>query len=196
MIRKRIPDKKYFKSTTTTKLRNEIVQILITYNQPNYLEIGSCLGHTVFSVCEYTNKCTCIEINSNSVKTAMENLKKLQSTYPDLTCLNNIEFITGTANDLPGEEYHVVFIDASHKYEDVKRDYNFVLSKNKLEKFDIIFHDYGLVDAGVKKFIHETFPIEKIIKIGEEDNWNPIGTSDVNDNEAVVITIRKGELQI
>jgi hypothetical protein len=184
----KIPDKLTYKPTITSKLRQEMFTIssrVLGRDSLSYLEIGFDKGYTMIDLSQKFVSLTGIEINHESVKLAKANSEKFLSKGLS----NSLAFIEGTSKNIPPSHYDVVLIDAAHDYENVKNDFQNVMGFNQAEKFLIFFHDFGLRDAGVSKFLQEKFP-ESYVKCGMEEGWNPLG-SPIVDWEAAFIVVNK-----
>ncbi len=168
------PDKLTYKTTITNDLRLDIIE----KSKPNFtfLEIGCDQGYTTLSLSEDFEKLYGYDIDQNRIDLANKNKQNIK----------NVSFICGTSVDIEDGIYNVILIDADHSYESVKKDLRNVLINNKIQNFSVFFHDYGLKNSGIHKFIHEYFDDNEIIKCGKQDNWNPLG-SEIFDCEAVVI---------
>jgi len=142
------------------------------------LEIGSDLGYTVFSIQDSFSYLVGIDINRSSVESSNKHPLKTEK----------IDFIEGTINTIPYWDYDVIFIDANHEYDYVRKDALLSIKNNKKEDYSLFFHDYGLKGLGVKKFIHHYFYDNEIIFCGQQKDWNPLGLS-TSDWEAVCIRI-------
>lgn len=186
----KIPDKFQYKTTITTKLRNDIVDKLKKFKEPTYLEIGSDIGLTCFALNDFYKNCYAVDIDSNRHERSISIQKEIEEK--SMTKLNNISRIYGDVSLIPDYEYNVVLIDGDHSYEGAKIDFETVLSKNTSKNFFVFFHDYGLVNAGVKAFVDEIIGSNKFKHelVGEEKDWNPIGTSPTNDWESVCFHIK------
>jgi hypothetical protein len=156
-----IPDKKVFKSTTTEPLR-EFLRGLADPSK-TLLEIGCNVGFTTLSVASNFGHIVAVDISRPHLNRARENLRGL----------DHIEFIRGTSASAPAAAYHVVFIDAVHTYDAVRRDFFNVARRNTLSEYDVVFHDYGLPDGGVRRFVTQMFRDFELV--GARDGWNPTG---------------------
>ena len=174
---KSFPDKNARKETTTMRLRRDIAAALQLYESSSFLEIGSASGFTILSIAEYFSNGVGLEINEERLEVARFFGR---NTY-------NVTFKSTTSEDID-DHYDVVFIDACHDYENVKNDLMNTLLNNTAKIFTIFFHDYGLVDSGVKKCVLEFFNEDEITQSGEYRDWNPLG-GPVNDCEAVQIKV-------
>lgn len=176
----KFPDKFKHKTTTTNKLREDIVKESLRFNEANYLEIGFSWGFTILGLSENFKNLYGTDIDPNRLK---ESTKLMNDNN-----ITNVHLSLQTSDKITKMDYHVVLIDADHSYDAVKNDCFNILKINTMDNFTIFFHDYGLVDAGVKKFIDETFLDDEKIVVGELTNWNPLG-GPTNDCEGIKIHI-------
>ena len=162
------PEKFSYKATTTGKLRNDIRREAGRYREPVYLEIGVDRAYTLLEVCSAFTACVGVENDPERFELAAENIERqgLQE---------RVQLIEGTSSDIDCGEYHVVFIDAGHDYASVLADFEAVRERNTAPRFTVFFHDYGLVGAGVKKLVDQTFLESSVRWAGEKEGWNPLG---------------------
>ena len=179
----RLPDKLLRKATITHALRSCISS---HGEDKTYLEIGCDICLTVVSLKDDFKKLTAIDNDPERIEGSKNTIEK----YCNDDDKAKINLIYGTSSDVPLDTYDVVLIDAAHDYDNVKRDFENVLSLNKSSNFVVYFHDYGLVKAGVKKFISERFNIGEIEFCGLEKDWNP-GGGPIDDWEAVCISVKR-----
>ena len=69
-----IPDKFTYKTTVTSKLRNDIIEKLNQFKDPRYLEIGSDIGLTCFALNNFYKECYAVDIDEKR----HEKSKKIQ----------------------------------------------------------------------------------------------------------------------
>ena len=177
-----IPDKLKYKTTITNTLRDQISELIKNRPEPcSYLEIGCDIGYTIqyiiATVGNNIKSITALDID----KIRIENLKK---RIVD----DRVNCIIGKSDDLSIGWYDVILIDADHSYEAVSKDWTNLVAKNTSNKFTVIFHDYGLKNVGVKKFINEKFKDFKLI--GMKEKWNPMG-GEIDDYEAAIISFER-----
>lgn len=177
-----LPDKFVKKTTITQKLREEISNYAFSLEKKDisYLEIGCDTCTTIISIEDSFTKILGIDNDAKRIEESKIQIEKAGIEN------QKINLILGTSNDIPQDSYDLILIDANHSYESVKIDYRNVIKSNLLDNFVVFFHDYGLLDAGVKKFIKETFFENEIKFCGMKDEWNPLG-SKVDDWESVYI---------
>jgi len=175
------PDKFTEKATITYKLRNFIINYSLQNNCKNYLEIGFSKGYTLASLSNSFENLYGIDID--------EKMKEYASSLFDRHAIKNIKLTLGDSRNITKGEYDIVLIDANHTYDFVKKDTINVHNNNTSEKYIIIYHDYGLVDAGVRKFCNEYYK-DSFLLVGEEKGWNPLGGK-INDYEAAYVLIDK-----
>lgn len=173
------PDKHSKKCTTTTRLREHIISV---GKDLTYLEVGCARGFTILSVAHVFKKSTGLDIVKEQIDESNLNL----SSRLDLQ--GKVRFIEGDLQWLTKEHFDVVFIDANHKYKNVRSDLRRVVKLNTAERYRVIFHDYGLVDAGVRRLVDQFFLPEEITFVGELEDWNPEGGS-IDGPEAVEVWI-------
>lgn len=180
-MRELFPDKRSYKATVTCALRHVIQEIALRYDRPTYLEVGCDQGYTLLSVAESFSRCVGLDIDLKRITTAIKTAEVVAQGQ-------DITFIHGTTQDLTQDRYDVILIDAAHDYESVKRDFQEILQVNTADEFTVIFHDYGLVDAGVRRFVHETF--DQFDLVGEKTDWNPLG-GPIDGPEAAQVTVKR-----
>lgn len=172
---KTFPDKHAYKTTITSKLREQIASF--GGENKNYLELGCDVGYTTVSVSEHFKRCCGIDIDEQRIATAKNN------------AVSNCEFFTGTVRSVQKDRWDVILIDADHSYDSVSDDFAVIKRKLTPGLSIIIFHDYGLVSAGVKRFVTELENSGVEIKfIGESDSWNPLGGA-VSGHEAAMMIL-------
>lgn len=178
-----LPDKTKHKSTTTAKFREELMALGKDIEDCTFLEVGHDMGYTTMTVNHaFTHV---VALDNNPAR--HEDAKKLRENQG----VKNVSLLLCTLEDLPEGPYEVVFIDADHRYESVKKDWEDLQKRNTAEKYTVVFHDYGLLASGVKRFIQETFRPEDITFMGEREGWNPLGGA-TNDWEAVRVIVENG----
>lgn len=173
---KTFPDKHTYKTTITARLREQIASL--GGQDKSYLELGCDVGYTTVSVSEHFKRCCGVDIDPHRIIAAKNN------------AADNCEFFAGTAQAVQKDRWDVVLIDADHSYDSVSSDFATICSKLTPGQTIIIFHDYGLVAAGVKKFVSELESAgAKIEFLGERDSWNPLGGA-VSDYEAAMMILQ------
>lgn len=177
-----LPDKFVKKTTITQKLREEISNSTSFFKKEeiSYLEIGCDICMTILSLEDSFTRILGVDIDPERINESKRQIEKFGVKEGKITLL------LGSSDDIPKDYYDVVLIDANHNYEYVKRDYENVLRSNMSNKFVVFFHDYGLSNAGVKKFVKDTFKENEIKFCGVKDEWNPFG-SPIDDWEAVYV---------
>lgn len=173
------PDKLSYKTTVTETLRLDIMAL--GGPERHYLEIGCDVGYTVLSVAPAFASCFGVDIDPMRI---------------DAACLHafaagtqNCTFMVGDSQHIPSNRWDVVLIDADHTYEAVKRDFERAIAALTPGETTIVFHDYGLSGAGVRKFVDELVAAGQCAhQVGKQDAWNPLGGS-VNGPEAMAIRV-------
>jgi hypothetical protein len=183
-----LPDKYIDKSTVTKRLREFLRSLAAAYDKPTYLEVGCFKGYTIFSVFDCFEKCIGLDIDLGCVSFA-ENLKK-RFQHQFKMPMDNISFLHCPSDLIPPGEYHVVLIDAAHDYDSVRRDYANVTKVNRAKNYHLVFHDYGLEGAGVKRFVNEQFP-GRFTPCGDREGWNPRGSVPAVDWEGACVEVRR-----
>jgi hypothetical protein len=170
----KIPDKYTHKATITNKLREDLIKFSKEIDNSSYLEIGFDKGFTIASLVSYFKSIVGIDISEERNNEAKNFLSENK----------NVTLICGDATNISLGDYNVILIDADHSYKNVLFDTFNVLSKNtSKDPFIIVYHDYGLVNAGVKKFCDQYFS-DFMKPVGEKSGWNPLGGA-INDQEAM-----------
>jgi len=186
-----IPDKFTYKTTVTSKLRNDIIEKLNQFKDPRYLEIGSDIGLTCFALNNFYKECYAVDIDEKRHEKSKKIQKEIEENENNI--MNDIFRVLGDVESIKELEYDVVLIDGLHSYEGVKKDFETTLKKNQSKKYYVFFHDYGLALGGVKKYVDEIISQNKFdyFYAGEEKDWNPIGTSPTNDWESICLIVEK-----
>ena len=128
-----IPEISEFKSVETYAYF--IQNIVKLTNCKNYLELGVDNGHTIYFIRDHVEKCSAVDITDK------------------LNDKNKIEFNLMTTDDFFSKNndfFDIIFIDANHDFEFVKKD--FENSLNFLNEFGIII-------------LHDTDPMHPIMLI-------------------------------
>lgn len=173
-----IPDKKTYKTTVTSRLRDDMIELITEFDLKTYLEIGCDVGYTMMTMAPYVESMIGVDIDPQRINGCRRNVKS-----------DNLTLITGTSSNIPFDKYDLVLIDADHSYDGVHRDTFNVMMNNKSDDFFIIFHDLGLVQGGVRKFVEETY--RDYHPFGLEKNWNPLGGAIDGYEAAMVHIVRK-----
>jgi len=181
-----VPDKYKFKSTITTTLRNDIINLAQKFKEnrnvkPRYLEVGFDRGYTLYVLHEAKvfSELVGIDISHERMREASTLLGNSVSLHLcDIHGLQHFE----------NKHFDIVFIDADHTYNAIKNDVLKTLKFNTADEYYLILHDYGLTNAGVKQVVHEIFHRDEINIVGDKDHWNPLGAP-INDVEAVYMLI-------
>lgn len=162
------PDKKSYVATSTSKLRDDLVKLSKVSVNPSYLEIGFNKGYTMATLSPHMGEMYGIDIDPDR----FEESKKL---FEDQN-ISNATIFCGNSARTPFNKYDLIFIDANHDFDSLAFDTKNVLIKNMTDKpFFVVYHDYGLKDADVRKFC-DTYFSDFMVPIGEMEGWNPKGT--------------------
>lgn len=136
---------------------NGLDELLTKYKEQasgNVLEIGSYKGVSTSLLAYYANSVTSVDIATTN------ELKAVAETY------GNIKIVVGQSSEVTwqfeDESFDLIYIDAAHEYEFVKKDIEACLSK--LKKNGIVSgHDYRDNHQGVMTAVNE-FVTNGIIK--------------------------------
>jgi len=190
-----VKNKDEVKATTTLQFKKDISEILFSNSfDGNILEIGTSGGNTTVILCcvaEILGKHVySFEYDPNSIEKA----RALCSGYGFM----NVDIVQ---KDVYGSEWDdivvfedigCVFIDCVHTEECFAQD---LMNAEKIAGKDaiIIAHDYGLVTKdgkSIKKFLDKNKDKYEIVRyMGEQDNWNELGSGKVIDWEGVQLKI-------
>lgn len=180
--------KHQFKSTTTIKFKKDLIEILLGEKfEGDILEVGSNRGHTsvvLGAVAEKLNKNFYgFEFNKSLIHMA-ESLSKLL----DVKC----NFIQKDVynEDWGLENIGFIFIDCMHTEEcfekDLHNSFN-MINDNGL----VAIHDYGLIPLSgdkIKNVVTNNLDKYEIVRyLGEEKDWNKMGSGQVIDWEGVLL---------
>jgi len=171
------PDKLSYKTTVTHELRQKIASVANENNAKTYLEIGVDIGYTIVALSPVFKSLLGIDIDSVRVDKALN--------LVNTTNAINVNILLGDVSVVPLESYDVVLIDARHDYESVQHDFNEMLRKNVARTIHVFFHDFGLVDSGVKTYVTKIFG-NMFERCGRASNWNLLG-GPTNDHEAAYV---------
>lgn len=190
-ILQKIQHKDKFKSTTTLKFKKDIVDILMCGFDGDILEIGTNMGNTTIVLAwvgkMLNKKVYSFENNLNHIKIANERCK-----FFNVDC--NI-----VQKDVYNEKWNVdnigcVFIDCVHTEKCFMQDIeNSIKITSSVNNPILLIHDYGLQlsnGESISNVINGNQEKYKIIRyLGEENNWNPVGTGIICGWEGVQIKI-------
>ena len=183
----KLQHKDKFKSTTTLKFKRDIIEILSNGFEGNILEIGANTGNTTVVLAwmgkVLNKKVYSFEFVPSHIAKATERCRSFglecdiihKDVYKEKWDINNIG---------------CVFIDCVHTEKCFEQDMeNAVKITSWASKPILLVHDYGLqlLDgesiSNVIKRNDKKYVVEKYI--GENNNWNPVGTGKVIDWEGV-----------
>lgn len=160
------PDKLSYKTTVTAELRHDMMAL--GGHGRRYLELGCDVGYTLLSIAPSFSECTGIDLDPARILIARDNAARAAVT--------GCAFINGDSSNVPDGRWDVVLIDADHAYDAVKRDYGRIVGALAPGETTIVFHDYGLASAGVRRFVDELVAIGYEARVvGRHDGWNPLG---------------------
>jgi len=167
-----LPSKKSYRTSITSKLRDEIRAEAAVYgtSTSHFLEIGCDQGYSTLSICDAFMKVTACDIDGNRIRQCKINAKSVYQTH---LVGDNINFVEATSKTLEPDHWDVVLIDALHTYKGVKTDFKQILRKNKAEQYTVFFHDFWRLDFGVQKYIREIFDEGEFHFAGEPATWQP-----------------------
>jgi len=119
---------------------NSFIQILEDYNVASYLEIGARQGDTFYKIMKslpIRSRGLAVDFPSGAwgKKGSEDHLK---SCIEDLSVDYDVDCVFGDSKEISIEEsFDAVLIDADHRYEAVKKDWEIYKDKTKI----IAFHD-------------------------------------------------------
>jgi len=190
-ILKKVKHKDTVKATTTLQFKMDLIEILRKNLTGDILEIGTSSGFTTailaaiafekgYEVHTFDNSIRCIEAAKNFIEGAgLFNCHYyVKDAYKDKWDVNKMG---------------CVFIDCVHRASNFLSDL-----KNTEEIIDcdsiVVAHDYGLVlpdGDGIKRVFEGNLKYEIIRFMGEQDDWNSLGSGSVVDWEGVQVKINK-----
>ena len=146
------------KGTISIKFKHDICEWALTNKKfcqsKTAVELGTCLGYTTRVLSHLFDKV----VTFDNLPDRIYKAKKYNSDR------NNIEFCYEDLYDPESRWWEnvdnvgLVFIDASHEYEHIKRDIDNVLKLNRSDNMLIIFDDYGMfpeVKLAVMEYIEQ-----------------------------------------
>lgn len=173
------PDKLSYKTTITDELRHDMMAL--GGNGRRYLEVGCDVGYTVLSIATAFSECTGVDIDPARILVARDNAMRAS--------VSNCAFIAGDSASVPRGRWDVILIDADHSYAAVKLDYQRIVRSLEPGETTIVFHDYGLASAGVRRFVDELASVGRdVTTLGKRDGWNPLGGA-IDGPEAMAIRV-------
>lgn len=176
------------KTTTTLKLKKDLWNLIMKSNfEGNILEVGCDVGNTTYilgnAAVQKAKRVYSYEIDEKRIEEA-------KSLCRGLSC----EFIKKDVYNEPWDVSNIgfVFIDASHENKDVALDLENAF-KLVGKSGVVVIHDYGLVTrsgSSVKSVIENNEQYEIVQFLGEEKDWNNLGSGKVIDWEAVQVKLK------
>lgn len=125
-------------------------------NAKSIFEIGTCMGYTALHLAMNT------EAVIESVDVDKRPLVWAGTEYERQICINY-----ATTDDLIADQTDMVFIDADHSYEWVKKDSEFAF---KCDPHVIVWHDYtNPSEPGVKRYLDDIAGTRNLIHV--QDSW-------------------------
>ena len=144
--------------------------------EASLLEIGSYKGEStsIFASTGLFSKITCLEPfegNEEALDILDDNWERVKKEFYTNTrhwdYINLIqEFSYNVVDIFPNKHFDMIYIDASHKYEDIKKDIDMYLPKCK---YIIGGHDYQPEHPGVIRAVSETF--DKVDLASNDGSW-------------------------
>ena len=138
--------------------------------EASLLEIGSYKGEStsIFASTGLFSKITCLEPfegNEEALDLLDDDWIRVKKEFwTNTRHWNNINLVQKFSYDaidqFPNKHFDFIYIDANHKYEDIKSDINMYLPKCKKI---IGGHDYGNQHPGVMKAVNEIFTFPDVI---------------------------------
>jgi len=197
-----VKNKDEVKATTTLKFKKDLVDILVNNAfEGDILEIGTSAGHTTALFCaiaELKNKHVySFEHNLDNVREAEKRCSEYGFSNYSIIHMDvyKNEWLMALEKANPNSKaIGCVFIDCVHTKECFSQDLErAVWISSGVENPIIIAHDYGLITKegdGIKIVLDENPNKYRIVSyMGEEDNWNKLGSGKVVDWEGVRISI-------
>ena len=191
------------KATTTLKFKKDLIDILINNSfDGDILEIGTSSGHTTALICAIAEKLNkhvySFEHDWGLVLKARALCNNFGFLNFDIIHKDVYKSDWSFEINAIGESENIgcVFIDCVHTkkcfaldLENSKRITNGVINPI------IIAHDYGLITKegdGIKSVLEENKDKYNIVRyMGEQDNWNKLGSGTVIDWEGVQISFKE-----
>ena len=152
------------------RLCEHLVSYFVERKNITMLEIGSYKGEStsIFASTGLFSKITCLEPfegNEEALDLLDDDWIRVKKEFwTNTRHWNNINLVQKFSYDaidqFPNKHFDFIYIDASHKYEDIKSDINMYLPKCKKI---IGGHDYGNQHPGVMKAVNEIFTFPDVI---------------------------------
>jgi len=184
-----IPDKTEFRSTTSFKFKQDVIDFFKDKNLNTCLEIGTNHGWTTRILSDLFKEV-------HTVDYGIDNTNNAKNNNADK---NNIIYYTGDAYNpstfIGMPKMDVVFIDCIHTYEHVIHDINTALSLfDESKGMYLLFDDYGHpIATGVKQAILEA--INKGLKletyVGQEAGYTYSANTTLVDHEGIIVSYGK-----
>lgn len=169
--KKRIP---WFDEVGGINTLHGLDELCKDFIKPDFIiaEIGSYAGVSSELFSNYCKHITCIdpwveygEMNSDEISNGE---KLFDSMIKDKTNITKLKrYSSDAVNYFKDDYFDLIYIDASHEYDDVKNDITYWLPKIKTNGI-ISGHDYN--NENVKRAIHDTIGLDDI-KVYSDSSW-------------------------
>ena len=168
-------EKKYKFSYDDWFSQNIIIweKFLNKINKIKYLEIGSFEGRSAVFIRELDNICSLMAVDTFEGSDEHKNIdfNKVYSNFKfnlNLDRNKNIDFFRGSSDDFflnNKNYYNLIYIDGSHNYEQVKKDFinsfNFLENNGYLICDDFLWLEYSKIELNPMKAIIECYDLYK-----------------------------------
>jgi len=187
----KIQHKDKVKATTTLKFKKDVIDILLECPfEGDILEVGTSSGNTTAVLATVAKQLGKQVYGFDHSVEQVRNADKLCSSLG----LDNYKIIE---KDVYNEEWDLenigfVLIDCIHTEKNLRMDIQNAIGVSINQNPIIVIHDYGLVTKKGDKvidFIKSSEDLKVVKYIGEEKDWNALGSGTVIDWEGVQLEV-------
>jgi hypothetical protein len=124
------------------------------YENCRYLEIGTWRGESVSNMATVAKKCVTVDLPVEDKRKYRIPEKFIEQAAFFSRKLENVVHVNHNSHTFDygslGEKFDLIFVDADHSYEAVKKDTQIAFSQLRNEESIIVWHDYGFTPDSIQ----------------------------------------------